>query len=125
MARARNAELTARVRAAWAFSGLSQKQLAAKTGINEGTLRGYLRKAKPNIPGSDEAGLIAKACGVPPSFMEEGFSEQEPGDDARLVALEDQMGAVAVLLPLLVERLGAELPPAAAEALERVLGRKA
>lgn len=72
MASRRNHLYTSRVRAAWAYSGQSQADLAKKTKINERTLEGYLSKKAPH-PTLEDALRIAWACGVPKAFIEEGF----------------------------------------------------
>ena len=112
-------EIKKRVRVAWTYSGLSQPELAKRTGIKVRTLGGYLAESKPQIPDYETRARIADACGVPRSFMEEGFSESASADD-RVAELEAQMAAVGVLLPLLVKAAGYELPPRAAQALARV-----
>jgi transcriptional regulator with XRE-family HTH domain len=112
-------DIKRRVRAAWAFSGLSYDELAERTGIKRRTIDGYLGRSKPSAPGYEDRQAIADACGVPRSFMEEGFSERAAADE-RVAELEAQMGAVGVLLPLLVKAAGYELPPRAAQALARV-----
>jgi transcriptional regulator with XRE-family HTH domain len=125
VSRSRNSELTARVRAAWAFSGLSQADLAQRAGINSGTLRGYLRKANPNAPELEDAKAIADACGVPRSFMEEGFGEPPAGLAAQLQEMQTRLDAVVVLLPILLDATGFQLPADGVQALERALGRPA
>lgn len=88
MARERNEALRPRVRAAWAYSGLSQEELAERVGINVRTLEGYLRKSRANTPTLDDAFAIADACWVPRWFIEEGFGEEEADMRERLVAVE-------------------------------------
>lgn len=105
MPRARDSELTARVRAAWGYSGLTYRELAERTAINEATLRGYLRKSKPNAPSVGDAFRIADACGVPRSFMEQGFREDAPAPEERLEAVEHQMQTISRQVRDLAERL--------------------
>jgi transcriptional regulator with XRE-family HTH domain len=95
MMRSREPELARRVRAAWAYSGLSQEELAEAAGLKEGTIRGYLSKSRPNTPGPADLAAIADACGVPRSFMEEGFGASDPELVERVAGLE--LGAAALL----------------------------
>lgn len=113
------AEIKKRVRAAWCYSGLSQPELAKRTGINRRTLGGYLSLSKPNIPDLEQRQAIAAATGVPPVFMEEGFSTN--GSD-----LEGRIDAAGVLLSLLLEESGlaGRLSEDDARAFQRVLGTK-
>lgn len=98
----------------------------------------------------EELWEIADACGVPRSFMEHGFVEDSPAPEERIEAVEHRLGtiseqvraldgrllpsqerldAVAVLLPLIWERLEIlDQQPTdqnVAKVLERVLGRTA
>jgi transcriptional regulator with XRE-family HTH domain len=76
---------TPRARAALAYSGLTQEQLADRIGMKRHTLRGFLGPAnKADL----DIGLlykIAEATGVPRRFMDEGF---EPDAADRLADLE-------------------------------------
>jgi transcriptional regulator with XRE-family HTH domain len=120
----REREVKRNARTAWTYSGLTQPALAAKIGIKSRTLGGYLAASKPQVPDYETRLKIAEACGVPPSFMEEGFSEPVTADE-RVEELERDLGAVAVLLPLLLKAAGIRLPPAAVQALERVQRKRA
>jgi hypothetical protein len=121
--------VAARARAALAYANikLTEKGEPVKVGsINQATMARIVSPTNPRGANSiEELWEIADACGVPRSFMEEGFSASGSNADARLAELEDQMGAVAVLLPLLLEATGYKLPVRGVQALEQVLHRKA
>lgn len=94
MPRPGNQALPPRVRAAWAYSGMSYADLARKTDINPRTLGGYLRRADPVAPTLEDAKLIARKCGVPESFMEGGWGAaigRPNGVDRRLGTIESEM----------------------------------
>lgn len=78
------AERKKRARAAWAYAGIDQRELAAATGILYGTLKGLLRKSGP-APTTDQAMKIAKACEVPPGFILTGFGTSDPKQAATLL----------------------------------------
>lgn len=59
-------------RAAWAYSGLEQRELASEAGVEIRTLNSYLGLSRPG-PSLEVLYRIADACGVPRSFMESGF----------------------------------------------------
>lgn len=65
-------ELKPRIRAAWAFSGIDQRELASAVGIDYGTLRNYFSDARGGPP-LEVAFKIADACEVPQKFMTEGW----------------------------------------------------
>jgi hypothetical protein len=118
--------IAARVRAALAYANikLTDKGKPTSVGsINQSTMARIVSPTNPRGASIDELREIAEACGVPRSFMEEGFSEPASADE-RVAELEAQMGAIGVLLPLLVKAAGYELPPRAAQALARVQSTK-
>lgn len=101
-------ERTRRVRAAWAYSGLTQSDLAERTGIAEGTIRGWLNKKRTGGPDASDASLIAKACGVPAAFMELGFAPLAgPVDNAveEVYRLREEHGQRLALLEQAVTSL--------------------
>ena len=114
--------IAARVRAALAYANikLTDKGKPASVGsISQSTMARIVSPTNPRGASIEELWEIADACGVPRSFMEEGFSESGSADD-RVSELEAQMAAVGVLLPLLAQAGGYELSPRAAQALARV-----
>ena len=50
------------------FTGMEQKELAAKTGISLKTIENYVKKDS-SIPSADKAVLIAKALGVSVEYL--------------------------------------------------------
>ena len=68
-----NTERQRIARAAWAYSGLGQRELAARTGIPFGTLRGYIGKGDKPGPDWTDGIKIADATGFPRYFMAYGF----------------------------------------------------
>lgn len=61
-----------RARAAWAYSGMQQDELADAAGIPAATLRGYLGRSRSS-PDRDVLIAIADAAGVPAWFADHGF----------------------------------------------------
>jgi transcriptional regulator with XRE-family HTH domain len=118
------AEAARRARSAIAYSGLEHHEIAAKTGLDVSKIRRIASRTKPRGASLEELWEIADACGVPRSFMEEGFSEAASADE-RVEELERDLGAVAVLLPLLLKAAGIQLPPRGVQALERVQRKRA
>jgi transcriptional regulator with XRE-family HTH domain len=113
-------ERTRRARAIWAYSMLTQVELAERASIAPRTLANYLEKNKP-APPLTQLYKIADACGVPRTFMEEGFSVPVSDDDGRVLELEERLDAVGVALPLLLEPVKEHLPSAAVRAIEQAL----
>jgi transcriptional regulator with XRE-family HTH domain len=68
-----NGTYAARVRAARAFAGLTQDQLAERLGVDTNTIK--RREAGTQHPKRGELLAIAAVTGVPESFMEHGFGE--------------------------------------------------
>lgn len=94
-----------RARAAWAFAGITYDELATRTGIKVDTLRGYLRRAKPNVPDLKALLAIGDACGVPAAFMQHGFavagaSPEDIRTAQRLRAIEDRMAEYGMWMQL-------------------------
>ncbi len=56
------------------ISGLTTKELAQKTGINENTISSYL-KTKSSLPDIEKGYYLAKALNVSVSFLVEGFQD--------------------------------------------------
>lgn len=77
-----------RARAAWAFSGLDQRDLADRAGLHYDRLRAILAKTNSRDVTLDELQKIADATGVPRAFMENGWTDDTT---RRLSALEDQV----------------------------------
>jgi hypothetical protein len=108
-----------RARAAWAYSGLNQRELANASRISYDRVRAILGTAKRAEISLDELYAIADATGVPRPFMERGWDiAGADGGDAvsrvvsRLAALEaarDASEAHREALAATVEALAAEL----------------
>lgn len=111
-------EFGRRVRAARAYAGLSQAELAAAIKrrhpgweVSLPTVKRLEKRGAEGVKGSqdDWSQRIAEACGVPRWFLEQGFEGTEPrGGDAleqRVVALEQ------VFSGLLSAGTGAPAPP--------------
>lgn len=77
-ATARAATYAGRIRAARAFAGLKQTELADQLGIAVQTLK--RREAGQLEPRRGELLAIAAICGVPYSFLEHGFTEPRQED---------------------------------------------
>jgi hypothetical protein len=107
-----------RARAAWAYSGLNQRELAGATQISYDRVRAILGTAKRAEVSLDELYAIADATGVPRPFMERGWDSVAADDQllmtsqSRLAALEaarDASEAHREALGTTVEALAAEL----------------
>lgn len=87
------AERRRRARVAWAHSGLDQPNLAQRTGIEYGTLRGYLRTGGSTSPSADHLLKLGRAAGVPDAFMLYGWDafREESQVVAELRARLDQV----------------------------------
>lgn len=68
----------ARIRAARAYAGLHQEQLAERLGVDVQTIK--RRESGKSEPKRGELLAIAAVCEVPTSFMENGFGEAEPSE---------------------------------------------
>jgi transcriptional regulator with XRE-family HTH domain len=53
------------------FTGMEQKELAAKTGLSLKTIENYVKKDS-SVPSADKAVLIAQALGVTVEFLING-----------------------------------------------------
>lgn len=87
-------ELAARIRAARAYAGLGQKELAEKIGLSQQTQKRSEHAADPfREPGEDELRKIAHVCGMPYEFfIWEWTAEPEPQTtEARLRTLEERV----------------------------------
>lgn len=77
-------EAIPRARAAWAYSRMDQKDLAAAASLHYDRLRAILGGGRPpkDVP-IEELWAIAEAAGVPRWFMEHGFDpmKETVGDD--------------------------------------------
>jgi transcriptional regulator with XRE-family HTH domain len=70
---------SARIRAARAFAGLTQDQLAEMLGVDTNTIK--RRESGTNLPKRGELLAIATITGVPISFMEHGFGDPGPEEE--------------------------------------------
>lgn len=66
-------ELAARVRAAEAYAGFEHASLEERTGLGKATIQRMGSPGNSRVPNLEERQKIADACGVPRSFMEQGF----------------------------------------------------
>lgn len=84
---------TPRARAAWAYSGLDQRELAARAELNYDRLRAILSLSNKTSVHSEELEQIAEAAGVPQWFMKHDWNppSKQTGDDKRLNRLEAQV----------------------------------
>jgi hypothetical protein len=106
-----------RARAAWAYSGLNQHELAGATQISYDRVRAILGTARRSEITLEELYAIADATGVPRPFMERGWDIVGTDDVlttslSRLDALEaarDASEAHREALGATVEALAAEL----------------
>lgn len=90
-------ECAARIRAARAYAGLKQTELADRIGVDVQTIKrreGGRTRAKPG-----ELHAIASACGVPVGFLQNGFGEA-PRDEIieRLERVEQMVASNQELL---------------------------
>jgi len=65
-----------RARVAWAYSGLDQRELADKAGLNYDTVKAFWRKTGRAEPSLDDLHALARAAGIPRWFMDHGFAER-------------------------------------------------
>jgi len=79
----------ARIRAARAYAGLSQEELAEALGVDPQTIK--RRESGYQQPKKGERVAIAAICRVPPEFMEHGFGEIRPTEIARRLAQIEAM----------------------------------
>ena len=65
------------LREALDFSGMEQKELAAKTGISLKTIENYVKKDS-SVPSADKAVLIAQALGTTVEYLITGTKTKKP-----------------------------------------------
>jgi transcriptional regulator with XRE-family HTH domain len=75
------AESARRIRAAVAYDGRDDKDIAEAVGISPNTFRNYVSAARPTRLDLERRRQIAVECGVPPAFMEHGFAMPTESDD--------------------------------------------
>lgn len=76
-------DVAATVRAAWAYSGLSYRELAERAGVPYDALRkwaGHTGPRRGRVP-DDALERIADACGVPRWFMDAGWEGAWPAEN--------------------------------------------
>lgn len=117
------AEAARRARAAIAYAGLEDKEVAEATHIRPGTLRNILSRTRPSGGTPERLAAIASACKVPASFMEVGFAPLErPMEDVerRVYELERDLDErlAAVERALSLRPVDVELPAPADELLQ-------
>lgn len=108
----------ARVRAVLGFAGIEITKWGTRRGVTQSNIDRIASRQGKRGGSIDELWAIADECGVPRAFMTEGFGPLEEAVSERVDVLEN---ALAVLLPLLVEWSGEQMPPNAVQALEQVL----
>jgi transcriptional regulator with XRE-family HTH domain len=82
-------DYAARIRAARAYAGLKQDELAERLGVDTNTIK--RREAGTQNPKRGELLAIAAITGVPVSFMEHGFGET---DEAEVLKRLDRIEAL-------------------------------
>jgi transcriptional regulator with XRE-family HTH domain len=82
-------DYAARIRAARAYAGLKQDELAERLGVDTNTIK--RREAGTQNPKRGELLAIAAITGVPVSFMEHGFGET---DEAEVLQRLDRIEAL-------------------------------
>lgn len=96
----------ARIRAAVAYSGLQQGEIANAIGVSKSALARWMAGSSEGRAADDaDLAKLAVACGVPLIFLELGFQEPSPDEvvDLRFRALEakvDQLIGVLGSVPL-------------------------
>lgn len=109
------ADQAARIRAAIAYSGKEAKEIAATLGVSDATLRRRYTPINPTgVSSMEELHQIAQICGVPSSFMEEGF-ERFNGVRG---ALDGRIRALEQTQQRQVEQLREEIRDAVSEAVQ-------
>jgi transcriptional regulator with XRE-family HTH domain len=71
------------LREALEYSGMEQKELAAKTGLSLKTIENYVKKDS-SLPSADKAVLIAQALGVTVEDLITGKKPKKPAPPATL-----------------------------------------
>lgn len=104
----------ARIRAARAYAGLTQEQLAAELDVDTQTIK--RREAGSHDPKRGERMAIAAICGVPPEFMEHGFGAERDEIAARLDRIEavltgDGLESVRGYVRQVIHEIDAEAGP--------------
>lgn len=82
-------QYAARYRAARAFAGLSQDELADRLGVDAQTVK--RREAGTKEPKKAELIAVAAICGVPLEFMESGWGRPTADELGRLVAQQNTL----------------------------------
>lgn len=86
-------------RAMWAYSGMGQKDLAARAGIEYNRLRAALgNDLRKSPPSTDELLRLATATGVPREFAIEGWGAIT-GVEARIAAIEARLDGITERRP--------------------------
>jgi transcriptional regulator with XRE-family HTH domain len=107
------AERRARARAIWAYSGLTQPDLADASGVDYNRLRAILGQSKDTEVSTDELLKLAQAAGIPRAFVLDGWQPLQAGHDQeqRLLDLEEAVRRLvaAARVPGLAGGLGRRL----------------
>lgn len=102
------AEAARRARAAMGYAGLDYDELAAKTGITVGTLRNITSRSRPQSGSIDRLYAVADACGVPRTFMDEGWSRYDGTVEGRLEELKSYLQNVALAVESIATATGVD-----------------
>ena len=78
------------------YTGLTQKEFAAKAGIKKRALDGYLR-AQQSMPPADTAVKIAAALGVSVEYLVTGREYQQKIDISKYLQFRDLLDDLSVL----------------------------
>lgn len=96
-------DLSARVRAAFAFAGLKKAERAAALGVSARTVT-RIESGEVDVD-TDRLEAISLSTGVPESFLRHGFHKEEPGLGERVEALENRNAALQDSVTQLRSRL--------------------
>lgn len=95
----KSAETRARIaRAIWAYSLMSQEQLAEIAGLHPDRLKAIVGRTNPKLATLDELTALAGAIGIPERFALDGF-DAIPHDGDRIANLESQLRDIKRRLP--------------------------
>lgn len=115
------ADQAARIRAAIGYSGKEMQDIAAELGVSIATIRRRTARLGPTGASSiEELYAIADICGVPNSFMDEGFERFHGAQgalDGRIRALQREMRRQGATLEQDTRRQAAELRDALNESI--------
>jgi len=94
-------EAARRTRAAIGYAGFDMKEVAGASGITIGTLNNIVSRTRPSGGTIERLWAIADACGVPRSFMEDGFTPDPPRSPSE--QLDDLQRQIAELRTMVLD----------------------